>query len=112
MGQQTEQQNKWKLEKSLTPGQAPYVPPNKRGMPVGAARAAGGGKAQTPSALQKRLKAEEAKNKQLQQQLKGGGGGGRPAQVKPPPVSAEVKALQEKLARFKGALEAAPENNG
>ena len=31
MDQQAAKQAKWKLEKSLTPGAAPYIPPGKRG---------------------------------------------------------------------------------
>ena len=33
MAQQASQQKKWLLEKSLTPGAAPYVPPHKRNKP-------------------------------------------------------------------------------
>ena len=104
MDQQAAKQAKWKLERSLTPAVAPYVPPNKRG--------GGAGKPQPPIDLQKRLKAEEAKVKKLEaanKQLQRRGGGG-PAIVKPPPATAEVKALEANLATFKAALAAAPDD--
>ncbi len=91
----------------------PQRPPTKPQQPRPPPKGEGGGGNPKPNDLQKRLAAEEAKNKKLQldnKKLRGGGGGGQ-ANTKPQPVSAEAKSLQSKLAAFKNALASAPDDS-
>ena len=106
MEKQSKLQQKWKAEKALTPGAAPYVPPGRRGKAAGK-DGANTTAAQKTKELQDVNKKLVAEIKMFKNDKKGSVAGGAPPDKAA--TNQEVKALEQELKEAKKWAEARPD---